>query len=205
MRNFVYSNGGFYHVYNRGVDKRDIFVDDDDKRRFIESMYRATVDSINGGTLVNVSISCYCLMDNHFHILLQQKNDQGVGKLMHRLGVSYTKYFNKKYGRSGRLFESVYRAKTVMTDAHLLHLSRYIFTNPVDIVRPRWKESGLKDIDSVMNYLMSYEWSNLDTFYDDDNHANGGGLITSMVRSKTEYMRFIEDYLLTGSGPKLSF
>ncbi len=144
MRKIQFENGGYYHVYNRGVDKRKIFLDVRDIKRFFQSMKEFnTIDPI-GSIYVNsfrkqkitgakkdnlINFICYCLNQNHFHFILQQVNDKGIERFMHKLGSGYSTYFNKKYKRSGVLFQGAYKAKHIDSDAYLLHASAYVNLN----------------------------------------------------------------------------
>ena len=118
-----FANNEYYHIYNRGVDKRSIFLDDRERVRFMTRMSDYSQD--------RVTVVAHCLMDNHYHLLLQQNSDSGVSKFMQRLGNSYTKYFNRKNDRCGRLFESKYKSRHVYYEAYLVHLIRYIHMNPL--------------------------------------------------------------------------
>ncbi|MBI5140234.1 MAG: transposase [Candidatus Vogelbacteria bacterium] len=168
MRNFSFEEGGYYHVYNRGVDKRQIVMDDYDSGRFVqgltefnvvepigsiyENSFKKTQDQLRylvpkSGGLVN--IICYCLNPNHFHLLLQPISERGIEKFMHKLGLGYTNYFNKKHKRSGALFQGTFKAKHVFTDGYIQHLSAYINLNnlvhkiegePSKLVRSSWEE-----------------------------------------------------------------
>ena len=125
-RESIFSKNNFLHVYCRGNEKRNIFLDKRDYQRFIERMalYRK---------IHQISIICYCLMPNHFHLILRQNTKQVVSKFMHRLTVSYSMYFNKRYARVGHLFQGRFQAKYIMKDEYLLYLSRYIHLNPIKI------------------------------------------------------------------------
>lgn len=146
MRNIIFSEGEYYHVYNRGVEKRNLFVDQEDYERFLQSMTAFnTIEPI--GSLYELSfvennhlatrspseplveISAYCLNPNHFHILLKQIAENGVSQFMKRLGGGYSWYFNNKNRRSGTLFQGPFRAKHVATNEYLLRLSAYINLN----------------------------------------------------------------------------
>jgi putative transposase len=152
MRKIKFYKGKYYHIYNRGVDKREVFGDKRDYIRFlrsmrefnrfeaIESLYRQDqlmrrlqkeTKSLrlfsNRGDLV--SFIAYCLNPNHYHLLLQQTADKGIEKFMHKLSISYTQYFNHKYKRSGSLFQGTYKAIAIKTDAQLLYVSAYINGN----------------------------------------------------------------------------
>jgi REP element-mobilizing transposase RayT len=134
--------GQYYHVYNRGVDKRDIFLENADMDRFFQSVLSFNAAG-NGGDLKDrlifeysnpplpklVNIVCYALNANHFHFLLEQVADRGIEEFMQRLGTGYTNYFNIKNKRSGSLFQGVYKSKHVNTDSYMRHLSVYINLN----------------------------------------------------------------------------
>ncbi|PHQ78968.1 MAG: hypothetical protein COB66_07785, partial [Coxiella sp. (in: Bacteria)] len=113
----------FYHVYNRGINKQNIFQDHQDRR----IMYRYIGDSIDK---YDSKIHAFCLMANHYH-LLAQTGDIPLGKFIHHFSSRYTRYFNKKYGRSGYLFESRYKGIILDKEGYLLTLMRYIHLNPV--------------------------------------------------------------------------
>jgi REP element-mobilizing transposase RayT len=147
MRNRIqFAPGEFYHIYNRGVDKRDIFSDEYDIQRFLESMvvfnsvepigsiYERSFDDIHllGGAtpkLKLVSIIAYCLEPNHFHLILEQIYEGGISEFMKRLAGGYTTYFNLREKRNGYLFQGVFKARHVNTNEYLLHLSAYVNLN----------------------------------------------------------------------------
>ena len=137
MRKIKLITGECYHVYNRGVEKRSVFLDNFDHRRFLISLEElnqegpllnfrrligARLQSSNDEKNKLVDIICYCLMPNHFHLIMKQLIDKGIPKFMHKIGTSYTNYFNKKYSRSGVLFQGAYKIKYIDGDAYLLHL-----------------------------------------------------------------------------------
>lgn len=148
----TYIKGGIYHIYNRGVEKRIIFFDDQDYKvflRFLKDILMVPPDkkgnlkefTLKGSTFKGISrqplnlhkqleLLAYCLMPNHFHLLIKQTNEKVIKQFMHSLCTRYSMYFNKKYKRVGSLFQGVYKAVLVMDDNYLLHLSRYIHLNP---------------------------------------------------------------------------
>lgn len=163
MRKTEFANGEFYHVYNRGVEKRSITEDQYDSNRFVQSMIEFNDILVTGGIYENsfnlslekekqrplVNIIAYCINPNHFHFLLEQVADQGISKFIHRLCGGYTQYFNKKHKRSGTLFEGPFKAKHVDTDEYLLRLSAYVNLNDrvhqlstlgAKLVRSSWRE-----------------------------------------------------------------
>ncbi len=149
----------YYHVYARGHGKQKIFRDSDDYEYFLSLFAR----HLSNDPAVNVTgrvyshlhehilLLCYCLMSNHFHLLLYQKTDGAMSQLMRSIMTSYSMYFNKKYGLSGALFETRYKASRISSDEYLLHISRYIHLNPKD-----WMAYPHSSIHSY--YLGAPEW-----------------------------------------------
>ena len=146
MRKVPFVNGEFYHVYNRGVDKRDIFSNQYDLDRFFQSMNEFNVIEPIGSIYENsfrdqlrgeasksvanlVNFICYCLNPNHYHFILEQVSDKGIEKFMHKLSTGYTRYFNDKNKRSGSLFQGVFKARHIDSNEYLLHLSAYVNLN----------------------------------------------------------------------------
>jgi len=173
-RNTQFAFGEYYHVYNRGVEKRVVFNDQSDHQRFQDLLYLAnSSESINVRDIYRthdspyeyerieqlVAIGAYCLMPNHFHILLTPLVDDGVARFMGKLGTSYSMYFNKRTNRTGRLFESTYKTKHVSEDRYLKYLYAYIHLNPVKLINSDWRELGVHDIDATFSYLQNYRHS----------------------------------------------
>ncbi len=131
MRTIEFDNGAFYHVYNRGVDRRATFLAEDDYEKFLFFMGRSKHDLNDGKHLVN--IHAYTIMSNHFHLLLEQISENGISQFMQRIGTSYTRLFNRKYERSGALFEAAYKIKSVGDDGYLTVIASYIHRNPLSI------------------------------------------------------------------------
>lgn len=137
-------NDSFYHVFNRGVEKRIIFLEEQDFRRFIRTLiyyqlsgpkppYSERDRLLNQDFANNpkiVEVVCYCLMPNHFHLVLRQLRDGGISEFLRKVINSYTKYFNTKYKRVGPLFQGVFKTVLIEDDFQLIHLSRYIHLNP---------------------------------------------------------------------------
>lgn len=131
----------YYHVYNRGVEKRDVFLDEHDYGVFLHlfKRYLGGVDNMNSSRhpyedlSESLDLLAYCLLPNHFHLLLYQYNATAITQLMRRVSTGYCMYFNKKYGRVGSLFQERYLATNISNEAHLLHISRYIHLNSLDL------------------------------------------------------------------------
>lgn len=127
----------FYHLYNRGVDKRDIFKDERDYKTFLFLLKAylspppRDIPFAKRNTLhQELDLLSFCLMPNHYHLLVKQVTRDGITKLIRRICTNYSMYFNQRYQRIGTLFEGNYKAVIVETDEQLLHLSRYIHLNP---------------------------------------------------------------------------
>lgn len=138
MRNIKLSENEFYHIYNRGVDKRILFMNKRDFDRFVESMRTFnTLESVgnldrnkkNKEREKLVDFVAYCVNQNHFHFILTPLTKGGIEKFMHKLCMGYSKYFNAKHKRSGALFQGKFKAIHIDTDKYLLHLSAYVNLN----------------------------------------------------------------------------
>lgn len=208
-RKVVFGNGEYYHVFNRGVEKRPTFLNKYEFLRAIDSLsfYRfgdlpfqyskyLNLDKDKKAALLKdldesklqVEIIAFCLMGNHFHLLLKQLKDNGIVKFMAKFTNSYTKYFNTKHQRVGPLFQGVFKAVHVSSDEQLLHLSRYVHLNPVLGFRVQVEE------------LTDYLWSSYPEYLD----KTGSNMINQsevlkFFKSPAEYEQFVldhADYLL---------
>lgn len=142
-RNKIFLENGCYHIYNRGVEKRKIFLDEQDYKTFLFLLkfylHETTKNHpITGETISNekcligkVDLFSYCLMPNHFHLEVKQYIPNGISKLMKYICSNYSTYFNKKYQRIGPLFQGIYKAILIEYESYLLQLSKYIHLNPV--------------------------------------------------------------------------
>ncbi len=189
-KTIVLSTDNIYHVINRGVEKRDIFMCNNDYYRFIHDLYEFNDEdvvaqdfrAILSGTVPDkiapgstseykkrkkvepkkrkllVDILAFCLMPNHFHLLLRQRKDGGISLFMRKLG-GYVVYFNKKYERVGSLFQNRYKAIDIQTDQQLVTIFSYIHTNPVELREVLWKTSGLRNFKEAKRKLSAWKWS----------------------------------------------
>ena len=153
QRKFLFEIEEYYHVFNRGVERRDVFLNEQDRRRFINLLYLCNSISpvnmrevaVQGDAFAVdrketiVQIGAYCLMTNHFHLLMREKIENGISVFMKKLGTAYSMYFNTKYSRTGALFERPFKATHASDDRHLKHLYAYIHLNPLSIQNPGWK------------------------------------------------------------------
>ncbi len=181
MRDEIFYEGEFYHVYHRGVDKRVIFVDDLDRRRMYWMMYLLndwTFDSTRSNWIDRyskmsvqtdipeidkrkrmVDIASFNLLGNHFHMLLRAKSDDSISRFMHRLQVSHSKYFNVRHERSGALMDSRFGAVHIKSDAQLLHVPLYIHLNSLDVYGLPWRDGGISNWDEAQKLMDSHKYS----------------------------------------------
>lgn len=176
-RKIQFAPKSYFHIYNRGTEKREIFIDNNDYRRFLILLYlcnntspvsiRNLLDKgLTFGEIFNierketlVDIGTYCLMNNHVHLLVKNKTENGISRFTQKLFTGYTMYFNKKNKRTGSLFESTFKANLVDKNEYLKYLFAYIHLNPIKLMESGWKEKGIKDIDKAKIFLKNYLWS----------------------------------------------
>ena len=164
-----YLENGYYHLYNRGVEKRKIFMDQQDYSVFLsylreyllpknekelhESLSDETLSSKEREKVLSllrlnnfseeIYLLAYCLMPNHFHFFVKQKSLSSIDKFINSLCTRYTMYFNTKYKRVGSLYQGVYKAVLISSEAQFLHLSRYIHRQAIKIDKPSSYEEYL--------------------------------------------------------------
>ncbi len=182
-------NGNYYHVFNRGVEKRKVFLKDRDYERFTETIDHCLTDSnkltrkfAKKDTSLSespVDVIAFCLMPNHFHLLVKQNSDNGISTFQGRLANSYTKYFNTKYDRVGPLFQGTFRTINVETDGQLLHLSRYIHLNPV--------------VAGITNDPRAFAWSSFNSYLGDKETFVKPDIVLGNFISKDDYEQFVLD------------
>jgi putative transposase len=181
QRKVEFIPGEYYHVYSRGVEKRNIFMDIGDRDRFMALLYimnqeRAfrPSDYLKRGQNVIVlynlsrsepitSILAYAQMNNHFHLLIQERIKGGISKFMGKLLTAYSMYFNTKYKRSGPLFIKPFRSVHVDDDTHFRHLFAYIHTNPLSL------EDSPRDDRERESFIRNYGYSSYSDLFDGPN------------------------------------
>lgn len=173
-----FAEGEFYHLYNRGTDKRIIFSSDDDYSRFLSLLYLCNSEQpadlkLQGRTLEKalggkgtsdrgeplIDLCVYCLMPNHFHLLVRERTEGSISRFMQKLSTGYTMYFNKRYDRTGTLFQGKFKATRAKDDRYLAYLISYIHLNPVKLIDPNWKDTGIQDRKQAEDYLANYRYS----------------------------------------------
>lgn len=198
-------NGEFYHVYNRGVEKRNIFSDQDDLERFLQSMIEFNVVDPIGSLYENsfrlggptpkfdesgeeklVNFICYCVNPNHYHFILEQVTDGGISEFMKRLSGGYTGYFNNKNKRSGVLFQGKFKSIHIDSNEYLLHLSAYVNLN--DHVHKHQLGGRTAKLVESRSSWAEYMGEVKNPFCDKD-------IILEQFRNKKEYQKFAESSL----------
>ncbi len=207
-RKHVFIEGEYYHLYNRGVDKRRTFIDVHDYHRFMLLLYFCnSVEPANlqkvfreGSTFTRftdifklpkgeplVAIGAWCLMPNHFHLLVKEISENGITKFMQKITTGYTMYFNQKYERSGSLFQGRFKSEHSDNDNYLKYLFSYIHLNPVKLIagESKWKDVGIKNRDKAKKFLEKYEYSSFNNYT--GNHSY------EKIISKEEFPRYFAD------------
>ena len=180
LRKVGFIKGEYYHLYNRGNSKQKIFHDDEDYLRFISLFFISnTSENFNLYDLNRihnfnvyeleiknqiVSIGAYCLMPNHFHILITEKVEGGISKFMQKLSTAYAMYYNKKYNHTGGLFEGKFKSVHIEDDIQIKYLFSYIHLNPIKLIQKDWKENNIKDKKQALQYLEGYSYSSYKDF-----------------------------------------
>jgi len=197
MRKVPFVNGEYYHVYNRGVEKRAIFSDQYDVRRFLCSMEEFNTIHPIGSIYQNsfhklrrptskqgklVEFIAYCLNPNHYHFILMQVADGGISEFMKRLNGGYTKYFNDRNDRSGVLFQGRFKSVHVDTNDYLLQLSAYVNLN-----------NHVHQLSGPASKLVRSSWGE----YMDEMQKSfcEKGIILNQFKNISEYKAFAENSL----------
>lgn len=181
----VFSIGEWYHCYNRGVDKRKIFLERNDYERFLALLYfanspeavhlehkgrgRTSPSWLDETQLTErqdtlVDIGAYCLMSNHFHLVLRERTEGGITTFMRKVGTGYTMYFNKRNERTGPLLGGKFRARHVSDEQYLKRVINYVHANPVEITEPEWKEGIIRNEAKTKDFLRKYNYSSLPAY-----------------------------------------
>jgi len=206
MKRELTSPGEYYHIYNRGNDKKDIFFDDRDRARFLflithlQSPYSFRnvsrfVSSIVQSRTLHIDVDVlkdilqnryvelinFALMPNHFHLLVCEKQDSGISRYMQKILTAYTKYINTKHEKNGHVLQGPYRIVHVGDNEQFLHLSAYIHRNPRDL-RGWWNKEYDYPWSSYQDFIGTNRWGEL---------LNTSS-IHEQFESKEEYRQFVE-------------
>lgn len=174
--------GEWYHCYNRGVDKRPIFGSEDDANRFLMHLYLCNGERAvalyneakpsvaqsfmeNRGAPIS-AIGAFCLMPNHYHLLIKETDEGGITSFMRKLGTAYTMYFNAKYERVGHLFSGQFRSRHVVSDRYFQRVLEYIHLNPAELSESGWKSGKIRNMRQLEKKLLAYPYSSLSSYAD---------------------------------------
>lgn len=217
----IYFKNGYYHLYNRGVEKRVIFTDPQDYSVFIsylkeylspknlDELHKKLVDKdlnwvekdkiIKSLRMNNfyqeIELISYCLMPNHFHLLVKQNSEKAIDSFLNSLITRYVMYFNKKHQRVGHLFQDVYKAVVVTSEGHLAHLSRYIHRNPLSLDKEQFRKHQ-RAYTSLPEYLneRKTDWIKIDDVISTFSQT-GKNSYQSFV-NESDDLEFIKDLII---------
>lgn len=223
-RKFPLVVGKIYHIYNRGVAKCAICNGSADYWRFLQGLClfndtkgsnavlshlernheRLTMNVLKRYIIQDgkerqrlARIMAYCVMGNHYHLLVEETQAGGITKFMHKFGVGYAKYFNIKHNRVGSLFQDKFKNVLVESERQLLYLLVYInVLNPAEFVTPNWKEQGIPNIETVLEYAENYPWSShLDYLGKRGSLIIEKGILEELLPTPEAYMKIVRAVL----------
>lgn len=223
-RKFPLVVGQIYHIYNRGVAKCTICAEEADYWRFLQGLclfndikssnaILSRLERDNARLTMNVlkryitqdakerkrlvRIMAYCIMGNHYHLLVEEIQEGGITRFMHKFGVGYAKYFNIKHERVGSLFQDKFKNVPVESDQQLLYLLVYInVLNPAEFVASNWKERGIPNIKEVLRFAEGYIWSShLDYLGKRGSLIIEKGILEKLLPTPEEYMKLVRAVL----------
>lgn len=190
LRDIQFVVGEFYHIVKRGIEEREIFLDEEDNFRFINSLVvfndkrpalwsmRAFWEQRDPSSLKDyvpedplIEIHTFSLMKNHFHLLVRQTKEKGIIDFMRKLG-GFSYYFNKKYKRIGPLFQSRFKAVLIKTEEQLKNVFVYVHANPISLIETNWKEKGISNLPQATRFLEEYRWSSYRDYLGKENFPN---------------------------------
>lgn len=198
-RKHIISEGEYYHLYNRGVEKRNISLTQEDRNRFKRLLYIANgtesfiyrdiekkdLKNIDRGQPL-VAIAAWVLMPNHFHILVKEITEGGTAMFMRKLCTGYSSYFNKRHERVGPLFQGRYKSQHVQEDTHLKYLFAYIHLNPLKLIDPDWKEKRSIHVGKAKKFISEYKHSSYPSYVDTNREEN-------ILLSKNEFPEYFSE------------
>lgn len=223
--------GKIYHIFNRGVEKRSIFLSDGDRWRFLQGLYLFNDEKgalnllyrleqekgkMHFGILRDymtkkdeerkplVRIMADCLKQNHYHLLLQEIQKNGISRFMQKLGTGYTKYFNKKYERVGPLFQGGFKAVGIKKDDQFRYIVAYINAiNPGQELEPELK-SAAQDPEEILRFIEEYPWStHREYLHKRESIIVDKGIAGELFSTPRQYQQFISDVIRGKKRPEL--
>ncbi len=186
-RKTPFAENEYFHIYSRGVEKRKIFLSLKDYTRFVALLYIMNQSESfrfdnflqkNQNNLKEifkeqrektlVSILGYCLMPNHFHLILYEHTEGGTSKFMGKLLTAYSMYFNTKYERSGPLLTRPFRSEHINNESQFMYMFSYVHLNPISIIEKEWKDNGVKNKKEAKAFLEKYQFSSYQDFLENN-------------------------------------
>ncbi|MBI4093712.1 transposase [Candidatus Kaiserbacteria bacterium] len=204
-----------YHVLNRGVDKRKIFLDNRDRARFVHDLWEFNAEENpqnvrrrlgmtglrNPSSLPIVDLHGWCIMGNHYHLLLSERAGGGLTKFIRRLNVGYANYFNLRNRRTGTLFEGRTKKILIERESHFLYILHYIHLNPLDFVPDarEWRNGAIGAPSKALDYLATYRWS---SYLDYCGNTNFPSVLTNELFSNVfkDYRKELSSYVSSLKG-----
>jgi len=204
----------YFHLLNRGVEKRKIFSDFNNYSRFTHNIsdFNDENDSVlpfhqrrhcsltSKNPLADILV--WCLMPNHFHIFVkvEEGKETNTGNFSKKITSGYTQYFNIKNERKGVLFQGRTKIISISKEKHFLYLPYYILSNPIKLIQPDWKETGIKNLDKTLKFLKEYKWSSLYEIINDKvpypKITNTEHLFSILgAKNKTDFVKDFESWL----------
>lgn len=192
----------YYHIYNRGNSKQIIFHDDQDHKYFMHLLLIVnnskrvksgiTKQSADSEEVV-ISIGAYCLMPNHFHILIKQEKEGGITLFMQKLLTGYVGYYNKKYKRTGSLFEGRFKSKHANLDTYLKYLFSYVHLNPLKIIDKNWKTTKLHN--KHFSFLREYQYSSFQEYFTGNFEIVNKKVFPDYFPTKSSFLKEITSWI----------
>jgi putative transposase len=217
QRKTNFAAGEFYHIYNRGVDKRTIFSSRRNYERFMLLLHLSNSEEIvrldnllktySYEELIArprkaplVAIGAFCLMPNHFHLLVTPLSDTGITKFMLKLQTGYSMYFNKLNERSGSLFQGPFKSEHADDDTYLKYLFSYIHLNPAKLHDPHWRENGCGQSKIIQEFVEGYPYSSIKEYLRSERLITDPSHFPDYFASSEDLSTHITDWLETPTG-----
>lgn len=201
----------FWHVMNRGVDKRSIAQSDKDRLRFVRDLQifndtervensnyvtKSATERIGTEREPLVIIHAWCLMGNHYHLLLSDVEENGVSMFLRKLNGGYSRYFNKKHNRAGALFQGKTKRVLIENDRQFLYILPYIHLNPLDFMKDggSWRSQCLTNPKAALKWVTDYRWSSYRNYAGEAEFAEilmGSELFTDRKAHVKELKQFL--------------
>jgi putative transposase len=216
MRKVPLVTGEFYHLYNRGVDKRLVFTEETEYKRFLAYLYMLNnTEDINPSDFFRshpideafdiergkqlIAIGAFCLMPNHFHLYVTPLVEGGVSKFMQKLQTAYTKYFNEKHKRTGSLFGGTFKSEHIENNNQAKYLFSYIHLNPAKLKDPKWNKKGFHNWKMLQTFVAAYPYSSYLEYSQKQPLITDPKPYPKYLKDTKDFYGHISDWLKAGS------